>query len=360
MHPGLRFTDGDDLRLGCREGIEPLADLVVGSEFPGQFQIRGMVPGLRFEEAAVKFPQLSGGDMVAKEGKSLATAGLDQPCHQQSVDRPPRLVATDEGMEPLAIAGGGEAAKGDAATLEEIEHQMEVGQFLGDDLGHCPGHRPAVDIGKEQIHRHAGGLLLAVGVIDEDLIQMGIHLVKPSCRSGSGEREHGNETEKVSLYLAATPTQAASYRPHPPGVRRPHRRQAVIAFDRPESIRKPPRDRNVLGESLVACSQSPLTGFLRDGCCRAAAGDAGIHTVCAVMTADFLEYTVAAGNDLVTPRPEWDFPGLVAGDRWCLCAARWLEAARAGRAPPVVLEATHLRTLDIVPAELLHRHAHRA
>ncbi|MFM8635277.1 MAG: DUF2237 family protein [Planctomycetia bacterium] len=116
-------------------------------------------------------------------------------------------------------------------------------------------------------------------------------------------------------------------------------------------------ERNVRGGPLAPCSTSPLTGFFRDGCCRTGPHDAGVHTVCAVMTKDFLEFTVMAGNDLVTPHPEWNFPGLVAGDRWCLCAARWLEAARAGRAPPVVLEATHERSLDIVPLELLEQHA---
>ena len=131
----------------------------------------------------------------------------------------------------------------------------------------------------------------------------------------------------------------------------------MIAFDRPHDPARAAGERNVLGGPLVACSHDPLTGFFRDGCCRTGTGDAGVHTVCAVMTRDFLEFTVAAGNDLVTPRPEWGFPGLVAGDRWCLCAARWREAAAAGRAPPVVLEATHEKTLVMVPLELLRRHA---
>lgn len=131
----------------------------------------------------------------------------------------------------------------------------------------------------------------------------------------------------------------------------------MISFDRPDA--PPPRtgaDRNVLGGPLLPCSAEPLTGFFRDGCCRSGAEDVGVHTVCAVMTKEFLAFTVAAGNDLVTPRPEFDFPGLVAGDRWCLCAARWLEAARADRAPPVVLEATHEKSLKTVPLELLKRH----
>jgi uncharacterized protein (DUF2237 family) len=132
----------------------------------------------------------------------------------------------------------------------------------------------------------------------------------------------------------------------------------MISFDRPDAPQ--PRtgvDRNVLGGPLLPCSAEPLTGFFRDGCCRSGAADVGVHTVCAVMTKEFLAFTVAAGNDLVTPRPEFDFPGLVAGDRWCLCAARWLEASRAGRAPPVVLEATHEKSLETVPLELLRRHA---
>lgn len=133
------------------------------------------------------------------------------------------------------------------------------------------------------------------------------------------------------------------------------RRASMIAFDRPASEK--PAERNVLGGPLADCSRAPLTGFFRDGCCRTGADDQGVHTVCAVMTEEFLEFTVRAGNDLVTPQPQWGFPGLVPGDRWCLCAARWLEAAEAGHAPPVVLAATHEKSLAIVPLELLQRHA---
>ena len=132
----------------------------------------------------------------------------------------------------------------------------------------------------------------------------------------------------------------------------------MIAFDRPGGPGRGPKpDRNVLGQPLTPCSSEPLTGFFRDGCCRTGPDDTGVHTVCAVMTKDFLKFTVAAGNDLVTPRPEWGFPGLVEGDRWCLCASRWLEAAREGRAPPVILEATNEKSLDVVPFELLKKHA---
>ncbi|MFM8952872.1 MAG: DUF2237 family protein [Planctomycetaceae bacterium] len=131
----------------------------------------------------------------------------------------------------------------------------------------------------------------------------------------------------------------------------------MIDFDRSERRPARPPDRNVLGGPLVGCSRDPLTGFFRDGCCRTGADDVGVHTVCAVMTKEFLEFTVRAGNDLVTPQPQWGFPGLVVGDRWCLCAARWLEAAQAGSPPPVVLEATHEKTLAIVPLELLRKHA---
>ena len=130
----------------------------------------------------------------------------------------------------------------------------------------------------------------------------------------------------------------------------------MIAFDSPADSTRTP-ERNVLGGPLASCSREPLTGFFRDGCCRTGADDSGVHTVCAVMTKEFLEFSVRAGNDLVTPQPQWDFPGLQAGDRWCLCAGRWLEAARAGVAPPVILAATHERSLAVVPLDLLERHA---
>jgi uncharacterized protein len=130
----------------------------------------------------------------------------------------------------------------------------------------------------------------------------------------------------------------------------------MIAFEDPADPQRR-TERNVLGGPLATCSREPLTGFFRDGCCRTGPGDAGVHTVCAVMTREFLAFTVRAGNDLVTPQPQWDFPGLLPGDHWCLCAARWLEAAQAGAAPPVVLEATHERSLAVVTLELLRQHA---
>jgi uncharacterized protein (DUF2237 family) len=115
--------------------------------------------------------------------------------------------------------------------------------------------------------------------------------------------------------------------------------------------------RNVLGGELETCGTDPMTGFRRDGCCDTDAGDAGVHTVCAVVTEEFLRFSVEVGNDLVTPRPEYRFRGLKAGDRWCLCAARWLEAFEAGVAPPVVLEATHEQALRVVPLKALLAHA---
>ena len=114
--------------------------------------------------------------------------------------------------------------------------------------------------------------------------------------------------------------------------------------------------KNVLGADLEPCSMNPITGFYRDGCCRASAEDLGMHTLCAVMTSEFLEFTRAAGNDLSTPRPEFDFPGLKPGDRWCLCLGRWLEALGAGKAPPVVLEATHASVVEFVDLDLLRGH----
>lgn len=114
---------------------------------------------------------------------------------------------------------------------------------------------------------------------------------------------------------------------------------------------------NALGGPLLTCSDSPVTGFFRDGCCNTSDEDIGSHTVCVVLTDEFLAYSKAAGNDLSTPRPEFDFPGLKAGQRWCLCAARWVEAYRAGKAPKVALNSTNQMALEIVPLDLLKQHA---
>ena len=113
---------------------------------------------------------------------------------------------------------------------------------------------------------------------------------------------------------------------------------------------------NVLGEPLAACSNEPLTGFFRDGHCNTCAADRGSHTVCAVMTAEFLAYSKYVGNDLSTPRPEFRFAGLKPGDAWCLCAGRFLQAHDEGCAPKVNLAATHARALDIVPLDVLEAH----
>ena len=115
--------------------------------------------------------------------------------------------------------------------------------------------------------------------------------------------------------------------------------------------------RNVLGEPLETCSEDPVTGFFRDGCCNTGPADRGSHVVCVRVTQEFLEFSRERGNDLVTPRPEFDFPGLRPGDRWCLCAERWREAMAAGTAPRVVLRATHEAALTCVSLEDLKRHA---
>ena len=115
--------------------------------------------------------------------------------------------------------------------------------------------------------------------------------------------------------------------------------------------------RNVLGGELELCSADPLTGYMRDGCCNTGTGDTGVHTVCAVMDDAFLEFSAARGNDLSTPQPMWGFPGLVAGDRWCLCAPRWQEAFEAGMAPAVVLAATHELTTEWCDRAALIAHA---
>ena len=111
--------------------------------------------------------------------------------------------------------------------------------------------------------------------------------------------------------------------------------------------------RNVLGNDLEPCCYAPLTGYYRDGFCHTGGGDSGVHTVCAVMSDAFLKFSREQGNDLSTPRPEYEFPGLTAGDRWCLCASRWKEAYDAGMAPKVVLESTHASTLEFASIEEL-------
>ena len=115
--------------------------------------------------------------------------------------------------------------------------------------------------------------------------------------------------------------------------------------------------RNVLGGELAPCSLDPLTGFYRNGCCETGPEDTGQHTVCAVMTSEFLRFSYAVGNDLSTPRPDFGFAGLKPGDHWCLCAPRWKEALDAGFAPPIVLEATHEEMLAIAPLGVLKDHA---
>jgi uncharacterized protein (DUF2237 family) len=116
-------------------------------------------------------------------------------------------------------------------------------------------------------------------------------------------------------------------------------------------------DRNVLGEELEPCGTDPVTGFYRDGCCTTGPEDLGRHTICAVVTSEFLEHQRSIGNDLSTPAPQLHFPGLVPGDRWCVTALNWLRAHHDGAAAPVVLACTHERTLDVVPLEVLRQHA---
>lgn len=115
--------------------------------------------------------------------------------------------------------------------------------------------------------------------------------------------------------------------------------------------------KNVLGGDLETCSMDPMTGFYRDGCCNTGREDDGMHLVCAEMTEEFLAFSKSRGNDLSTPIPEYDFPGLVGGDRWCLCVLRWKEAYEAGRAPQVNLRATHISTLEFVDLEVLKQFA---
>ncbi|MDG2502890.1 MAG: DUF2237 domain-containing protein [Flavobacteriaceae bacterium] len=116
-------------------------------------------------------------------------------------------------------------------------------------------------------------------------------------------------------------------------------------------------DKNVFGEPLEICCTAPMTGYFRDGLCRTITEDTGTHTVCAVMTNDFLRFSVSRGNDLISPMPYFQFPGLKEGDKWCLCVSRWIEAEKAGKAPSLVLEATHEKTLEYAPLEMLVKYA---
>ena len=116
---------------------------------------------------------------------------------------------------------------------------------------------------------------------------------------------------------------------------------------------------NVFGEPLISCSQTPLTGYFRDGCCNTDETDSGLHTVCIVATEDFLQFSYSVGNDLSTPLPQYGFPGIKPGDKWCLCALRWKEALQNNCAPKVVLEATHEKTLEVIQLTDLIRYAYR-
>ena len=117
---------------------------------------------------------------------------------------------------------------------------------------------------------------------------------------------------------------------------------------------------NIFGQALIACSHDPLTGYYRDGCCNTDETDVGVHTVCIVATKEFLAFSKAAGNDLSTPVPEWSFPGVKIGDKWCLCAVRFKEAHENNAAPKVILEATNEKTLEIVSMDVLIEHAYYA
>ena len=117
-------------------------------------------------------------------------------------------------------------------------------------------------------------------------------------------------------------------------------------------------EKNVFGEELKVCCTSPMTGYFRDGNCRTISEDTGTHTVRAIMTDEFLDFSLSKGNNLITPIPYYNFPGLKAGDKWCLCASRWVEAEKAGKAPLVILEATHEKTLDFTSLETLVKYAY--
>src|SRR6185437_5433873 len=157
---------------------------------------------------------------------------------------------------------------------------------------------------------------------------------QPSTQSRSSQRGHGSVAHCRRPAVAGIGNVAAI------------QRSAVLRDDKGNGGGRPRAPRNVLGDRLEDCSMKPITGFFRDGCCNTSQEDIGSHTVCAIMTAEFLEFSKSCGNDLSTPMPQFGFPGLRPGDRWCLCAPRWQEALEAGQAPRVVLRATHEGALD--------------
>ena len=116
-------------------------------------------------------------------------------------------------------------------------------------------------------------------------------------------------------------------------------------------------EKNIFGETLEICCTNPMTGYFRDGLCRTVSQDTGTHTVCAVMTDEFLKFSASMGNDLITPMPYYQFPGLKAGDKWCLCVSRWVQAHKAGKAPMLILEATHEKTIDYTELNTLVKYA---
>ena len=116
-------------------------------------------------------------------------------------------------------------------------------------------------------------------------------------------------------------------------------------------------EKNIFGEPLQSCCTKPMTGYFRDGLCRTISNDTGTHTVCAIMTKDFLEFSALKGNDLITPMPYYQFPGLKEGDKWCLCVSRWIEAEKEGKAPKLILEATHEKTLEYTSIDTLIKYA---
>ena len=150
-----------------------------------------MVPGLRFEQAAIEFLQLRVGHMVAQHRKPLTAAGLDEPGHEEPVDGPGRLLLADNRVESLAVARGRKLPEADAPPLEQVEHKVKMRQFLVDDLRHRAGQRHMIDIRKEQVHRHARRLLLAVRVVDQDLVEVGVDLGEPAGVGGGLQAEHG-------------------------------------------------------------------------------------------------------------------------------------------------------------------------
>ena len=208
------------------------------------------------------------------------------------------------------------------------------------------------------ILRYLTHISLHIVVLSVYFTMTGIKTVQcePVCETDASERRSSDSSSNGCLGLGQSQTTLTQQRRHASHLKKTMNDSKILATSKQKPL-SPKGARNVFGEPLHQCCTSPMTGFERDGFCHTGSHDRGVHVVCAQMTEAFLSYTRAQGNDLSTPIPAYGFPGLKPGDRWCLCAARWAEAERAGVAPLVDLDATQEKALNFVKLELLKKYA---